>query len=168
MEKSENQQTSGDSALQNLDPKMEKQAPEDLQAVTQPAPVKQTAKPAVKPPAKVTAPASKKVKNPKRVAAGKALAAKNKERLAKIKALEESEKVKALQKTQLESEVDSVTQNQSDNWSVSIPLIVGGVVIVGGLTAIGYQKFAASNPPPAPPPSPAKQPPKKSNPFDDF
>ena len=103
-------------------------------------------------PAKITAPPSKKVKNPKRVAAGKALAAKNKEKLAKIKAFEESELAKQDQQTSEATEGDqteSVKQpaeqpNSNSDWSSSVLFIVGGVAVVGGLSAFGYQKWAAS------------------------
>mgnify|MGYP006878680581 CR=1 FL=1 len=87
----------------------------------------ETTKPA---PAKVTAPANKKVKNPKRVAAGKALAAKNKERFAKIKALEKAEKEVEVH-TQEHPAIVNEKSEAKQSWST--PLLVGGVVIVGGL-----------------------------------
>ena len=112
------------------------------------------------PPAKITAPASKKVKNQKRVAAGKALAAKNKEKLAKIKAFEESEKqTESVKQDQQVSEAtegdqtESVKQpaerpaeqpNSNQDWSSSLIFLVGGVAVVGGLSAFGYQKWTAS------------------------
>ena len=163
--------------------------PENLQTPEESAPkIEKPAPPEAKPPAKVTAPKSKKVKNPKRVAAGKALAAKNKERLAKIKAFEESQKQEDLAKSQLESDVISqseISAKSNDTWSTSVPLIVGGFVIVGGLTAFGYNKwktskdFAKQNPnpndsakPPSPKPSPLPTQKSKHNlefdPFDDF
>ena len=107
------------------------------------------------PPVKITAPPSKKVKNPKRVAAGKALAAKNKEKLAKIKAFEESELAKQDQQDHQTSEAtegdqtESVKQpaerpNSNSDWSSSLIFLVGGVAVVGGLSAFGYQKWTAS------------------------
>ena len=136
-----------------------KQAKQDLPAdqlerpkpAPKPSPEKQAP-----PPAKITAPASKKVKNPKRVAAGKALAAKNKEKLAKIKAFEESELAKQDQQTSEATEGDqteSVKQpaerpaeqpNTNPDWSSSVLFLVGGVAVVGGLSAFGYQKWTAS------------------------
>ena len=103
-------------------------------------------------PAKITAPPSKKVKNPKRVAAGKALAAKNKEKLAKIKAFEESELAKQDQQTSEATEGDQIEtvkqpaerSNSNPDWSSSVLFIVGGVAVVGGLSAFGYQKWTAS------------------------
>ena len=116
-----------------------------------PSPEKQSEKHAP-PPVKITAPPSKKVKNPKRVAAGKALAAKNKEKLAKIKAFEESELAKQDQQTSEATEGDqteSVKQpaeqpNSNSDWSSSLIFLVGGVAVVGGLSAFGYQKWTAS------------------------
>ena len=119
-----------------------------------PSPEKQPEKQAP-PPVKITAPPSKKVKNPKRVAAGKALAAKNKEKLAKIKAFEESELAKQDQQDQQTSEAtegdqtESVKQpaerpNSNPDWSSSVLFLVGGVAVVGGLSAFGYQKWTAS------------------------
>ena len=107
------------------------------------------------PPAKITAPPSKKVKNPKRVAAGKALAAKNKEKLAKIKAFEESELAKQDQQDKQTSEAtegdqtETVKQpaeqpNSNPDWSSSVLFLVGGVVVVGWLSAFGYKKLTAS------------------------
>ena len=101
---------------------------------------------------KITAPPSKKVKNPKRVAAGKALAAKNKEKLAKIKAFEESELAKQDQQTSeatKDDQTESVKQpaelpNSNPDWSSSVLFLVGGVAVVGGLSAFGYQKWTAS------------------------
>ena len=107
-------------------------------------------------PAKITAPPSKKVKNPKRVAAGKALAAKNKEKLAKIKAFEESELAKQDKQTSEATEGDQTEivkqpterpaeqPNSNPDWSSSVLFIVGGVAVVGGLSAFGYQKWTAS------------------------
>ena len=94
----------------------------------------------------------RKSKNPKRVAAGKALAAKNKEKLAKIKAFEESELAKKDQQTSEATEGDqteSVKQpaerpNSNQDWSSSLIFLVGGVAVVGGLSAFGYQKWTAS------------------------
>ena len=102
---------------------------------------------------KITSPPSKKVKNPKRVAAGKALAAKNKEKLAKIKAFEESELAKQDQQTSEAAEGDqteSVKQqaerpNSNPDWSSSLIFLVGGVAVVGGQSAFGYQKWTASD-----------------------
>ena len=108
---------------------------------------------------KITAPPIKKVKNPKRVAAGKALAAKNKEKLAKIKAFEESELPKQDQQDQQTSEAtkddqtETVKQpaeqpaeqpNSNLDWSSSVLFLVGGVVVVGWLSAFGYQKLTES------------------------
>ena len=101
---------------------------------------------------KITAPGSKKVKNPKRVAAGKALAAANKEKLAKIKAFEASELVKQNQQTSEATEgnqTESVKQpaerpNLNPDWSSSVLFLVGGVAVVGWLSAFGYQKWTAS------------------------
>ena len=106
-------------------------------------------------PVKITAPPSKKVKNPKRVAAGKALGAKNKKKLAKIKAFEESELAKQDKQDQQTSEAtegdqtESVKQpaeqpNSNSDWSSSVLFLVGGVAVVGGLSAFGYQKWTAS------------------------
>ena len=132
-----------------------KQAKQDLPAdsaeQSKPSPEKQSEKQAPTP-AKITAPPSKKVKNPKRVAAGKALAAKNKEKLAKIKAFEESELAKQDQQTSEATEGDqteTVKQpaeqpNSNPDWSSSVLFLVGGVAVVGGLSAFGYQKWAAS------------------------
>ena len=139
-----------------------KQAKQDLPAdpLEQPnpapktSPEKQSEKQAPTP-VKITAPPSKKVKNPKRVAAGKALAAKNKEKLAKIKAFEESELAKQDQQDQQTSEAtegdqtESVKQpaerpNSNPDWSSSVLFLVGGVAVVGGLSAFGYQKWTAS------------------------
>ena len=140
-----------------------KQAKQDLPAdsaeqpkpAPKPSPEKQSEKQAP-PPVKITAPPSKKVKNPKRVAAGKALAAKNKEKLAKIKAFEESELAKQDQQTSEATEGDqteSVKQpaeqpaeqpNSNPDWSSSVLFLVGGVAVVGGLSAFGYQKWTAS------------------------
>ena len=113
-----------------------------------------------KEPAKVTAPVSKRVKNPKRVAAGKALAAKNKEKLAKIKALEEQGKQNEVEAPQA-VESRTIEKNEA-NW----PLFVGGgVLVIGGLTAFGYQKWTSA-------PAritylpPAEE--KKSDPFENF
>ena len=108
-------------------------------------------------PVKITAPPSKKVKNPKRVAAGKALAAKNKQKPPKIKAFEESELAKQDQQTSEATEGDqteSVKQpaeqpaeqpNSNPDWSSSVLFLVGGVAVVGGLSAFGYQKWTASS-----------------------
>ena len=134
-----------------------KQAKQDLPADTapKPSPEKQP-KPALKPSlekqasplAKITPSASKKVKNPKQVAAGKALAAKNKEKLAKIKAFEESELVKQDQQTSEAIEGDQTEtmkrSNSNPDRSSSILFLVGGVAVVGGLSAFGYQKWTAS------------------------
>ena len=135
-----------------------KQANQDLPAdpaeqskpAPKPSPEKQSEKQAP-PPAKITAPPSKKVKNPKRVAAGKALAAKNIEKLAKIKAFEESELAKQDQQDKQTSEAtegdqtESVKQpNTNPDWSSSVLFLVGGVAVVGGLSAFGYQKWTAS------------------------
>ena len=177
-----------------------KQAKQDLPAdpAPKPSPEKRPEKQAP-PTAKITAPASKKVKNPKQVAAGKAVAAKNKEKLTKIKAFEESELVKQDQQTSKATEGDqteSVKQpaerpNSNPDWSSSVLFLVGGVVVVGGLSAFGYQKRTASanqqtsrpvkrpNPATHPnatkPSEPAKRPEaagdnqeKNSDPFEDF
>ena len=135
-----------------------KQAKQDLPAdsaeQSKPAPKPSPEKQAP-PPVKITAPPSKKVKNPKRVAAGKALAAKNKEKLAKIKAFEESELAKQDQQDQQTSEAtegdqtESVKQpaerpNSNPDWSSSVLFLVGGVAVVGRLSAFGYQKWTAS------------------------
>ena len=134
-----------------------KQAKQDLPSDSlerpKPSPEKQSEKQAPLPPVKITAPPSKKVKNPKRVAAGKALAAKNKEKLAKIKAFEESELAKQDQQTSEAAEGDqteSVKQqaerpNSNPDWSSSLIFLVGGVAVVGGLSAFGYQKWTASD-----------------------
>ena len=137
-----------------------KQAKQDLPAdsaeqskpAPKPSPEKRPEKQAP-PPVKITAPASKKVKNPKRVAAGKALAlaAINKEKLAKIKAFEESELAKQDQQTSEATEGDqteTVKQpveqpNSNPDWSSSVLFLVGGVAVVGGLSAFGYQKWTA-------------------------
>ena len=132
-----------------------KQAKQDLPSDSlerpKPSPEKQSEKQAP-PPVKITAPPSKKVKNPKRVAAGKALAAKNKEKLAKIKAFEESELAKQDQQTSEMTggdQTESVKQpaerpNSNQDWSSSLIFLVGGVAVVGGLSAFGYQKWTAS------------------------
>ena len=136
-----------------------KQAKQDLPSdpaeQPKPSPEKQSEKQAP-PPVKITAPPSKKVKHPKRVSAGKALAAKNKEKLAKIKAFEESELAKQDQQTSEATEGDqteSVKQpaerpaeqpNSNSDWSSSLIFLVGGVAVVGGLSAFGYQKWTAS------------------------
>ena len=120
-----------------------KQAKQDLPADTAPKPSPEKQAP---PPSKITASASKKVKNPKRVAAGKAVAAKNKEKLAKIKAFEESELVKQDQQTSKATgsdQTESVERSNPD-WSSSVLFLVGGVAVVGGLSAFGYQKWTAS------------------------
>ena len=143
-----------------------KQAKQDLPAdpLEQPKPAPKTSpekqsEKQVPPPVKITAPPSKKVKNPKRVAAGKALAAKNKEKLAKIKAFEESELAKQEKQDQQTSEAtegdqtESVKQqaerpaeqpNSNLDWSSSVLFLVGGVVVVGWLSAFGYQKLKES------------------------
>ena len=136
-----------------------KQAKQDLpsDSLEQPKPApKPSPEKQVPPPVKITAPPSKKVKNPKRVAAGKALAAKNKEKLEKIKAFEESELAKQDQQTSEATEGDqteSVKQpaerpaeqpNSNQDWSSSLIFLVGGVAVVGGLSAFGYQKWTAS------------------------
>ena len=135
-----------------------KQAKQDLPAdpeeqpkpAPKPSPEKRPEKQA--PPPKITAPASKKVKNPKRVVAGKALAAANKEKLAKIKAFEVSELVKQDQQTSEATEgnqTESFKQpaerpNSNPDCSSSVLFLVGGVAVVGGLSAFGYQKWTAS------------------------
>ena len=73
------------------------------------------------------------------------MATANKEKLAKIKAFEASELVKQDQQTSEATEGDqteSVKQSNPD-WSSSVLFLVGGVVIVGGLSAFGYQKWIA-------------------------
>ena len=179
-----------------------KQAKQDLPSDSlerpKPSPEKQSEKQAP-PPVKITAPPSKKVKNSKRVAAGKALAAKNKEKLAKIKAFEESELAKQDQQDQQTSkategdQTESVKQpaerpaeqpNSNSDWSSSLIFLVGGVAVVGGLSAFGYQKWTASDqqtsrpakkPNATKPSEPAKRSEaagdnqeKKSDPFEDF
>ena len=132
-----------------------KQAKQDLPSdpAEQPKPApKPSPEKQVPPPVKITAPPSKKVKNPKWVAAGKALAAKNKEKLAKIKAFEESELAKQDKQTSEATEGDqteSVKQpaeqpNSNLDWSSYVLFLVGGVVVVGWLSAFGYQKLTAS------------------------
>ena len=119
--------------------------PSDPAEQPKPSPEKRPEKQAP-PLVKITAPANKKVKNPKRVAAGKALATKNKEKLAKIKAFEESELVKQDQQTSevIEgNQTESVKQpaerpNSNPDWSSSVLFLVGGVAVVGGLSAFGY------------------------------
>ena len=180
-----------------------KQAKQDLPADSverpKPAPKPSPEKQAPPPPVKITASASKKVKNPNRVAAGKKLAAKNKEKLAKIKAFEASELAKKDQQTSKAIEgnqTESVKQpaeqpNSNPDWSSSVLFLVGGVAVVGGLSAVGYQKWTASanqqtsrpvkrsNPATQPnstkPSEPAKRPEaagdnqeKNSDPFEDF
>ena len=135
-----------------------KQAKQDLLAdsaeQSKPAPKPSPEKQAP-PPAKITASASKKVKNPNRVAAGKRVAAANKEKLAKIKAFEASELAKQDQQDQQTSEAtkgdqtETVKQpversNSNPDWSSSVLFLVGGVAVVGGLSAFGYQKLTAS------------------------
>ena len=139
-----------------------KQAKQDLpsDSAEQPKPAsKPSPEKQAPPPVKITAPPSKKVKNPKRVAAGKALAAKNKEKLAKIKAFEESELAKQDKQDQQTSEAtegdqtESVKQqaerpaeqpNSNPDWSSSVLFLVGGVAVVGWLSAFGYQKLTES------------------------
>ena len=129
-----------------------KDLPSDSLERPKPSPEKQSEKQAPLPPVKITPP-SKKVKNPKRVAAGKALAAKNKEKLAKLKAFEESELAKQDQQTSEAAEGDqteSVKQqaerpNSNPDWSSYLIFLVGGVAVVGGLSAFGYQKWTASD-----------------------
>ena len=174
-----------------------KQAKQDLPAdpAEQPKPAPKPSPEKQAPPlAKITASASKKVKNPKRVAAGKALAAVNKEKLAKIKAFEASELVKQDQQTSEATEgnqTESVKQpaerpNSNPDWPSSVLFLVGGVVVVEGLSAFGYQKWTASanqqtsrpakKPNATKPSEPAKRPKanecdqaeKNSNPFEDF
>ena len=146
--------------MSNQENKQAKQdLPSDSLERSKPSPEKQSEKQAP-PPAKITAPPSEKVKNPKRVAAGKALAAKNKEKLAKIKAFEESELAKQDQQDQQTSkategdQTESVKQpaerpaeqpNSNQDWSSSLIFLVGGVAVVGGLSAFGYQKWTASD-----------------------
>ena len=92
------------------------------------------------------------------------MAAANKEKLAKIKAFEASELVKQDQQTSEATEGDqteSVKQSNPD-WSSSVLFLVGGVVVVGGLSAFGYQKWTApanqQTSRPAKKPNPANQP----------
>ena len=73
------------------------------------------------------------------------MAAANKEKLAKIKGFEASELVKQDQQTSEATEGDqteSVKQSNPD-WSSSVLFLVGGVVVVGGLSAFGYRKWTA-------------------------
>ena len=152
-----------------------KQAKQDLPAdsaeqskpAPKPSPEKQSP-----PPAKITASASKKVKNPNRVAAGKRVAAANKEKLAKIKAFEASELAKQDRQTSEATEGDqteSVKQpaeqpNSNPDWSSSVLFLVGGVAVVGGLSAFGYQKWTASaNQQTSRPGRPAKRPSERPN-----
>ena len=117
-----------------------KQAKQDLPADTapKPSPEKRPEKQAL-PPAKTTASASKKVKDPQRVAAGKAVAAKKKEKLAKIKAFEESELVKQDPQTS-----KATGSDQTESVERFVLFLVGGVAVVGWLSAFGYQKWTTS------------------------
>ena len=135
-----------------------KQAKQDLPSdsaeqpkpASKPSPEKQSEK-QVPPPVKITAPPSKKVKNPKRVAAGKALAAKNKEKLAKQEKQDQQDKQtsEATEGDQTESVKQPVERpaeqpNTNLDWSSSVLFLVGGVAVVGWLSAFGYQNLTAS------------------------
>ena len=73
----------------------------------------------------------------------------SKQKLAKIKAFKASEKqtepVKQDQQTIKATGGDQTEPAKQPNpdWSSSVLFLVGGVVVVGGLSAFGYQKWTA-------------------------